>query len=478
VVAVRAYRLAAYTIPAPVTAFIYDTKIWDTQNAFNASTGVFTPPVAGKYKVIAQVVAQSTATAQWITIMVMKNGAQFSQNFSMYSNASGQWLFAQCVDTLDLVVGDTVSFSTQALAALAVNAAALNTHLAIDLISGTGPMGPTGAQGAPGLPGVMSFPLSDTAPSNRTEYQTNITGDTNPRFVIGADGTITWYNGASTGFNIGKITTDYANTGNLIISNQYGSVDVQSNLTAWQVGPDGNWSTDVMGGTYWIGAAAASLGNGPPVSASNSYQQGQIIMGRRGVGWFCIAGGSPGTWVPFGWGLPAPTASATTVSFTDPTGQVWVAKASVNGGAWARARDVLHTHVYRNAAFTFTAGAWANLTMDTTQFDDYGTYNTSTGVWTPAVPGIYQMSFILGGLPTATGQWVQGGIWETSPSVVVGDFLVHSSLAYAVISEINVTRRITSTADTYYCRMASGTALAGQPGTNHCSFQVDYIGGP
>jgi hypothetical protein len=336
----------------------------------------------------------------------------------------------------------------------------------------TGPTGPTGPPGP-------SFPLRDQAANvNVIEYQTNVAGDTQPRFIIRSDGTIYWYNGASTGYNIGGIQTDYANTGNFQFVNNYGNIDCPTNaFSAQALGPNGSIAGgEVSGYTDWIGSSNLA-GGGPPVSTSNSYQQGNIIMGRYGVGWFCIAGGSPGTWVPFGWGLPAPvTTGTTTQTYQDPTGQWWVAKAGVNGGQWRRATQVLHARWYRAAAWTAAASAWVNTTCDTMSYDDYGMYTTAgTGTFTPPCTGMWRLTYSAGVTGTAAGQWVQPGIWTVAGVEVCNSFM-HIAAAYAALTITTSLRRITSLTDTYKTEVACSAALAGQVGTVAHYFEMDYVG--
>lgn len=174
---------------------------------------------------------------------------------------------------------------------------------------------------------------------------------------------------------------------------------------------------------------------------------------------------------------PAPLASgAALASYTDPTGEVWVAKGGVNAGQWKRAKDVLHARSYKTSAWTASAGAWLTLTMESLQFDDYGMYSNSTGLFTPPILGMYRFTFQCGATATATGQWVQPGIWETSPSTVVADGLVHTSVAYSCRTIATCTRRITSLTDTYYTRFACSTALAGLTATDGTYFEMDYLG--
>lgn len=86
--------------------------------------------------------------------------------------------------------------------------------------------------------------------------------------------------------------------------------------------------------------------------------------------------------------LPAPVTSGTTVqSYTDPNGDVWVAKNGVYGGNWNRAREVLYGRVFRNAAYTFPTAAGTNFPWNAVTQDLYGMWSAPTfivpiaGLW-------------------------------------------------------------------------------------------------
>jgi hypothetical protein len=101
--------------------------------------------------------------------------------------------------------------------------------------------------------------------------------------------------------------------------------------------------------------------------------------------------------------LPPPVTTGTTIqSFTDVLGDVWVAKAGVNGGNWKRARDVLFSRWSRTAALS-TAGA--NIPMDTMYRDDYGLYSTANAWFAPPVAGLYEFVEQVSCGASATGQW-------------------------------------------------------------------------
>jgi hypothetical protein len=99
--------------------------------------------------------------------------------------------------------------------------------------------------------------------------------------------------------------------------------------------------------------------------------------------------------------LPAAvTTGATIQSFTDSLGDVWVALNGVNGGNWRRARDVLHSAVYRNAAWT-TSNANTPIAFDTVIKDDYGLWVSPS--WTAPVAGWYDIYGQYEATPAAAG---------------------------------------------------------------------------
>jgi hypothetical protein len=103
--------------------------------------------------------------------------------------------------------------------------------------------------------------------------------------------------------------------------------------------------------------------------------------------------------IPF----PPPVTSGSTIqSYTDPLGDVWVAKNGVNGGNWYRARDVLFSKMYRNAAWTMTVSTWTVFPYDTVNRDNYGLW-TATG-WSIPIPGLWQASCTAFATSTAAAQ--------------------------------------------------------------------------
>jgi len=111
------------------------------------------------------------------------------------------------------------------------------------------------------------------------------------------------------------------------------------------------------------------------------------------------------------WNLPAPVTTGTTIqNFTDPNGEVWVAKNGVNSGMWFRARDALHGIIYRNAAYNMPTAA-AIIAYDAVLRDVYG---MSTGAsnygFAAPIPGWYLAFAMLQGTCTVANAFIQGSI--------------------------------------------------------------------
>jgi hypothetical protein len=101
--------------------------------------------------------------------------------------------------------------------------------------------------------------------------------------------------------------------------------------------------------------------------------------------------------------LPSPlAATAALATYTDPAGDVWVAKGGVNAGAWRRARDVLQARVYRAAAWTLTNNG--QIPFDTAVFDNYGLFVANA--FTVPVAGTYLAYGGMSANATAAGQTV------------------------------------------------------------------------
>lgn len=114
-VAVRAVQSTGQSIPSgTATTLIYDTaKTFDTHNALNTATGVFTAPQSGKYEIKACFGLNTTGSStinQRIEMRILKNGTVTTikiNRIETTTNVSSQT--GDVYDTLSLVKGETVT---------------------------------------------------------------------------------------------------------------------------------------------------------------------------------------------------------------------------------------------------------------------------------------------------------------------------------------------------------------------------------
>jgi hypothetical protein len=108
--------------------------------------------------------------------------------------------------------------------------------------------------------------------------------------------------------------------------------------------------------------------------------------------------------------LPPPLAAGAALqSYTTPDGEVWVAKGGVAGGAWQRARDVLHLSLSRAAAFNTPANAITPFGFDTVNYDAFAMFNPGTFAITLPIPGRWAFRAKLAASP-AQGGWYDCGV--------------------------------------------------------------------
>lgn len=172
---------------------------------------------------------------------------------------------------------------------------------------------------------------------------------------------------------------------------------------------------------------------------------------------------------------PALAAGAPFSSFTDPWGEVWVAKGGVNAGAWKKARDVLHARWYRNAALPFSAGGGLLYAYDAMVRDPYTLWNGSAFV--APVAGLYRASFFLSINTTAAGQTVQHRLL-TNGSVIRQIFSFVVAYTGAATNTVPVACDVAMAAgDTCQPYGLCSVALNGGAGAEYYTFgDFDYLG--
>ena len=160
-------------------------------------------------------------------------------------------------------------------------------------------------------------------------------------------------------------------------------------------------------------------------------------------------------------------------TYTDPAGEVWVAKTGVNGGAWRKARDVLHARWYRAAAWSTATGVGVPIVFDTVDFDAYGLWVSGSSGFVAPVAGVYRAGGAFTAPFAAAGQYVQlnlvqGGA-QIAQNTLYGAGAVNGN---AAVSDI-----VRAAAGDVLSVQARTTAVqAGLTGRGLTYFNVDYVG--
>jgi hypothetical protein len=165
------------------------------------------------------------------------------------------------------------------------------------------------------------------------------------------------------------------------------------------------------------------------------------------------------------------TTSASIVSRLDVSGDVWVAKAGVNGGLWKRARDVLAARVYRNAAFSAPATEGGPVGFDTVSYDAYSLVNA--GTFTAPLPGLYRVAGVMAATATASGQNYYTRIMVSGIARYVSQgWAAGAGGIFAPFSDL----LNCPAGGTISLNHRASPALAGFPGENNCNLSVSYQG--
>jgi hypothetical protein len=173
--------------------------------------------------------------------------------------------------------------------------------------------------------------------------------------------------------------------------------------------------------------------------------------------------------------LPPPVTTGSVIqTFTDPAGEVWVARNGVNGGNWRKARDVLHAQYWRSLAFSLPTTA-SLINMDTMIRDPYTIYASGTGILTAPVAGVYLMRVSLGAAnPVPTGASFALSI-QNQAGTTVNQVSVGTAQAFS--QQINTTAvEYLNAGDTLRAFGSCTTAATGGPGRSVTNLAADFLG--
>jgi len=183
--------------------------------------------------------------------------------------------------------------------------------------------------------------------------------------------------------------------------------------------------------------------------------------------------------------LPAPVTTAGPLynglwSFTDPTGEIWVAKSGVSNGNWARARDVLYCRVFRNAAYTFQTSGTILIPMDSVTRDVYGLFSdpaaSGTGGIIMPISGYWRFIVNCRCNPTAAGQNFIIYLMSNNATQVSVQNAVSGSASYAASVSISESWYVSGTNPSWTMNGNTQPALPILTGSIHTYLSAKYEG--
>jgi hypothetical protein len=101
---------AGNAISSSEAAIVFATKDYDTNGTMNTSTGVYTVPVAGKYRVstLITLAATTLSTSQQVFIDLYKNGSFFKNLNTSLGNGTNNNYRTSGTATVQCNAGDTI----------------------------------------------------------------------------------------------------------------------------------------------------------------------------------------------------------------------------------------------------------------------------------------------------------------------------------------------------------------------------------
>jgi hypothetical protein len=152
------FLTSAIAVPSNIETILTGwTEIKDLGGDFNGTTGVYTAPFDGSYKVFTNVVVFGMAANSRIRVRIHVDGSQISQSYFRFSTNNAFSVYID--DELELTQGQTVDIRVINLdGSMTVSAGQADTSLIIRNIGGTtgakGDAGTNGTNGADGQDGT------------------------------------------------------------------------------------------------------------------------------------------------------------------------------------------------------------------------------------------------------------------------------------------------------------------------------------
>jgi hypothetical protein len=139
------YHSTSTSVGTSLTTVVYSTADYDIGGAYNNSTGVYTVPVSGKYRIIAKIASGAmTTTTSAIQMVVRKNSTV--QDLTQTIGGGGSNINYNCtiVAEFQANAGDTIDVQASFGAAATPPASTTQNVLEIAMIDGSAGAGPNG----------------------------------------------------------------------------------------------------------------------------------------------------------------------------------------------------------------------------------------------------------------------------------------------------------------------------------------------